>query len=206
MTHLQEILRKHGVMIPEVGRISVMENKKLIYSMMNDEERKDVEDILFDAVEKHLLVEKNAGGYSKYIFELQGIEYETYMNEVELNKSIALTVELMEEMKGMNNGGVDKIYLEQLEQSVQKEISTYEFGKDSGFDSLLALKEIETDRIKTIIVELDQVRRVGGTYALLLANPCLRSAIYAVFYRLVDCFDDKDLYINSAYFMLRAIK
>lgn len=38
----------------------------------------------------------------------QEIEYETYMNEVELNKSIALTVELLEEMKSMNNGGLGK--------------------------------------------------------------------------------------------------
>lgn len=84
-------------------------------------------------------------------------------------------------------------------------IAKYEFGKDSGFDTLFAWNKLETDRMEAIIVELDHVRRVGGTYALLLANPCLRSAIYAVFYRLADCFDDTDLYINSAYFMLRAI-
>lgn len=182
-----------------------MENEKIIYSMMSAEERKEVEDILFDTVEKHLLVEKNANGYCKYMVELQGVKFETYMSEEELNKSIALTVDLLEEMKKINNSGVDKKYLEQLEQSVQKKLSGYKLEKEFGFDSLLAWQAIETDRVNAIIVELNRVRRVGGAYALLLANPCLRSAIYAVFCRLVDCFDDKDLYINSAYFMLRAI-
>jgi len=53
-------------------------------------------------------------------------------------------------------------------------ISHIQYAK--GFYVVFAWNKLETGRMESIIVVLDHVRRVGGTYALLLANPCLRSA------------------------------
>ena len=42
---------------------------------------------------------------------------------------------------------------------------------------------IKTEQLLELISKLDRVRRVGGAWAMLIANPCLISAIYAVYDR-----------------------
>lgn len=179
-----------------------MENQNAIYAKISDEERNDVENILFSTVKEHLQVEEGTDGYCKYVVQLQNVKFETFMTNEELRKSISLTVDILEEMKSINNNGINKECLKKLEQKISSE---HKFKEDSGLNSLFIWNEIESDRVKEIVIELNQVRRVGGAYALILANPCLRSALYSVFNRLVDCFDDDNLYLKSGYFLLRAI-
>ena len=56
-----------------------------------------------------------------------------------------------------------------------------------------------------ILHKVANMRRVGGAYWMLLSRPGLISAIYAVYDRIVDNFDDENIYIQSIYFLLRAI-
>ena len=56
-----------------------------------------------------------------------------------------------------------------------------------------------------LIAETDKVRRVGGAYAILLANPGLIGAICAAYEQLVDRFGEEEMYGLSGYFILRAI-
>lgn len=65
--------------------------------------------------------------------------------------------------------------------------------------------KIKTDHIHKLLTEIDKVQRVGGSWAVLFANPCLIDAICAVYERLVDQFDDEELFALSGYFLLRAI-
>lgn len=58
---------------------------------------------------------------------------------------------------------------------------------------------IKTEQLLELISKLI-VRRVGGAWAMLIANPCLISAIYAVYDRIVDSFDNDDLYMQSVFF------
>jgi len=56
-----------------------------------------------------------------------------------------------------------------------------------------------------LFAQIDMTRRVGGAYAIILANPGLISAICAVYEQLVDRFEDEEMYDLSGYFLLRAI-
>ena len=62
-----------------------------------------------------------------------------------------------------------------------------------------------TEQMKKIIAEIDKTQRVGGAWAMLLANPELESAILSVYKIIVDNFDNPKLYYHSADFLIRAI-
>ncbi len=79
-----------------------------------------------------------------------------------------------------------------------------EYQKDI-IRQLAIWNEICSERMNEIIAKIDVVRRVGGAYAMLISNPCLKSAIYAVYERLVDNFEDEKLYCQSAYFLVCAV-
>ncbi len=117
----------------------------------------------------------------------------------ELEKSIELTIDLLEEMKKLNNGGMDAQVLKEKVASIETQ------HQDELMRQFVIWDEIWNERIYEIIGKLDEVRRVGGAYALLISNPCLKSTIYAVYERLVDNFEDEILYCQSAYFLVRAV-
>ena len=74
-----------------------------------------------------------------------------------------------------------------------------------GFQNVMVLKAVQTDKLVILMEEIEEICKVGGAYQMLLAHPSFASAVYAVFERLVDAFDDEELYLASAYFLLRAI-
>ena len=172
------------------------------FTMISKKERKEVEEILFEAVKDHFQVETLPDGYFKYEAELQNMKFVTCMSDDEMKKCIVFTVDILEEMKTIsNNNGINRQYLNDLKQKIT---SKHKFT-EPGFDSIIVWNEIESDKIKEIIVELNQLRRVGGAYALMLANPVFKSTLYSVYCRLLDCVNDDDIYLKCGYFLLRAI-
>ncbi len=171
-----------------------------IFDAITAEEHSEIEDILVKAIDE-FCNEEIVENFFKYVVELQDNKFITVMSADEIKESARLTVEILEELKNINNSGVHRAELERIEK--EKDENEPEGGKVM---QLLGIwNSIKTDRMSELIGELDQVRRVGGAWAMLIANPCLISAIYAVYDRIVDSFDDEDLYLHSAYFLMRAV-
>lgn len=172
-------------------------NKK--YEKLNDEFRSELEKSLRLATVEQFRQDAVKEGFYKYEVQLQNLRFITYMSNEELEQSIKLTIDLLEEMKVINNGGMD-------EKEFRKKVTDIEEQCEDEFMQHLYIWDILCSKeIIRIICEIDVVRRVGGAYAMLISNPGLKSAIYVVYEVLVDKFDDEDLYCQSAYFMLRAI-
>ena len=88
---------------------------------------------------------------------------------------------------------------------IEKQEDRYETDGDNVMQILGIWNSIKTEQLLELISKLDRVRRVGGAWAMLIANPCLISAIYAVYDRIVDSFDNDDLYMQSVFFLMRAV-
>ena len=174
-------------------------DKKHNYTEISEEKRKQLEEMLYCCATREFRKEEVEPGYHKYEVVLQIYKFITYMTEEELKQSAKLTINLVEEMKKVNNDGMDKPALERLVEEVEAK-ETEEVLRVFGIWNGIA-----TDEIRKLIAEIDEVRRVGGAWAMLISNPGLISAIYAVYERLVDQFDDEDLYAASCFFLLRAI-
>lgn len=170
------------------------------FEAITAEEHSEIEEILVKAVNE-FRKEEISENYFKYIVELQSNKFITAMSEDEIEASARLTVDILEELKNINNAGINRIELERIE----KEKNKNESDGGNVMQVLGIWNSIKTDRLSELIGELDQVRRVGGAWAMIIANPCLISAIYAVYDRIVDSFDDDDLYLHSAYFLMRAV-
>lgn len=151
----------------------------------------------FESIVKDFRKDMIEDGYYKYEVVIQDVTFRTYMTDDELKRSIELSLDLIEELKEINNNGMDREALDKIEAGID--------------DSNIVSKTMKiyhafcTDKIYMIMEELDMVRRVSGAYAMLIANPVLSSAIYSVYDRLIDNFDNEKLYLHSAYFLLRAI-
>ncbi len=169
------------------------------FEKVSEEFRKKIEELLMTTIIESFQKEMVEEDFYRYEVQLQSIRFVTYMSNEELGKSIELTIDLLEELKNLNNDGMNA-------QMLQEKITNIEMQYEDELMRQLALwNEIFTDRICKIIGQIDVIRRVGGAYAMLISNPCFKSAIYAVYERLVDNFDDEELYCHSAYFLVRAV-
>ena len=169
------------------------------YEKLNDEFRNELEKDLQTAIVEQCRKGELEEHFYKYEVQLQNIRFITYMSDEELESSIKMTIDLLEEMKEINNEGIG-------EQELRKRVADIEENNEDEFMRDLHIWNILcSEKIIDIIGKLDVVRRVGGAYAMLISNPCLKSAIYVVYERLVDNFDDEELYCQSAFFLLRAI-
>ena len=172
-------------------------NKK--YEKLNDEFRNELENDLQIAIVEQCQKEEMEEHFYKYEVQLQNIRFITYMSDEELELSIKMTIDLLEEMKEINNEGL-------CEQELRKRVADIEENnEDKLMRDLHTWNILCSEKITDLIKKLDVVRRVGGAYAMLISNPCLKSGIYVVYERLVDNFNDVELYCQSAFFLLRVI-
>ena len=135
----------------------------------------------------------------RYEVELQESKFVTYLSEEDLKKSAGLAIYLIEEMKDINNNGMDEQRFKEIVSAMEEKYDSKFVRKISVFNELCGCN------MAKLILDISDSKRVGGVYVLLIAHPLLKSAIYAVYEKLVDHFDDEDLYVFAAYFLTRVI-
>lgn len=169
------------------------------FEKLDSETRAELENILKSTIVEQFRQDAIEESFYKYEVQLQDLRFITNMSDEELERSIKLTIDLLEEMKAINNSGMDGTVFRKKVTEIEEQYED-ELMRQLHIWNLLCPKEV----VK-VISEIDMVRRVGGAYAMLISNPGLKSAIYSVYEVLVDNFDDENLYCQSAYFILRAI-
>ena len=174
-----------------------MENKR--FKPISDEDREIFTAELINRIKKICGRKEVSDGLYAYDVILQDHRFLTCMTDDELTRSAELTFEVLEELRNINNSGVTRERLAQLEDGVDR-------GEDHQVMGLIRIwNQITTEKLSNLIGEIDEVRRVGGAYALILPNPVLISAIYSVFKLIVDDFDNEKKYISCSFFLMRAI-
>lgn len=168
---------------------------------MSQLNKDEIKECLQGAIERYCETGKTKGEYKEYIVPLQGHKFRMLMNQEELNASIEYTIYILEELKQINENGVSRNTLLKLNGEMKEKYQ--EWG--TGFHSVMILKKVQTDRLVMLMEEIEAICKVGGAYQMLLAHPSFASAVYAVFEHLIDAFDDEELYLQSAFFLLRAI-
>lgn len=169
---------------------------KMRFEKISQEDRKKLEKVLYKTIVEAFRTEKIKENYYKYSVKLQDIIFVTDMTDDELKESINIACDVMEELKKINNEGMDKKKL--------KEIQDKEYT-DELFETLDIWNAIATEHLKELLNRADVVQRVGGACAAIIVNPVVISAIIIVYEIQVDKFDDEELYAQGAYFVTRAI-
>ena len=161
-----------------------MEHSDKKYVAICDEKRRQLEKEWCEAIVldfRREMVEKDC---YKYEVMLQDIKFVTYMTNDELSISAKFAVELLEELKDINNRGMHRQEYERIMKEMEQE------HKENVLQVIGIWNRISTERMAKLLAQIDMVRRVGGAWAMLIANPGLISAICAVYEQLVDRFED----------------
>lgn len=173
----------------------------MAFEKIEDDERERLEKLLYKEIIGEYRETKISDEYYQYKVILQNKKFMTDLTNQELKDTVHLAIDLMEELKDINNNGLNE---EKFEENLKK------VGADSGkgweLMQVLNIWQIfATEQIKKMIVEVDKAQRVGGAWAMLIANPQLKSAILSVYKIIVDNFDDSKLYYHSTDFLIRAM-
>lgn len=169
---------------------------KMKFEKISKKAREKLEKIIYKTIVEEFRTEKIKESYYQYSIKLQDTIFVTDMTDDELKESINIACDVMEELKKINNGGMDKKKL--------KEIQDKEYT-DELFETLDIWNAIATEHLKELLNRADVVQRVAGAWAAIIANPVVISAITIVYEIQVDKFDDEELYAQGAYFVTRAI-
>lgn len=173
----------------------------MFFEKIEDADRERLEKLLYKSTIDEYRKTKISDEYYQYEVILQKRKFLTDMTNQELKDTVRLAIDVMEELKEINNDG---LYKEKFANHLK------EVGADSGkgWEVMQVLKMWEflaTEQMKEIIAEVDKAQRVGGAWALLIANPQLHSAVLSVYKIIVDAFDNQKLYYHSADFLIRAM-
>lgn len=169
---------------------------KMKFEKISKKAKEKLEKIIYKTIVEEFRTEKIKESYYQYSIKLQDTIFVTDMTDDELKESINIACDVMEELKKINNEGIDKKKL--------KEIQDKEYT-DELFETLDIWNAIATEHLKELLNRADVVQRVGGAWAAIIVNPVVISAITIVYEIQVDKFDDEELYAQGAYFVTRAI-
>lgn len=81
------------------------------------------------------------------------------------------------------------------------------FDNGEEVDRILAPLEVfadfKTDKLSDYVADLAGYTRVDGAWYMLLAAPCIKDVIYAVFDKMLDDPDDEGMWIWCLHFLIR---
>ena len=134
-----------------------------------------------------------------------GDKYDVYANNLhftcsysdeKIEKMADLCLELLEELRRINEAGYTGADLMRAEESAKGD-------KASIIDSFSVYNTFKTDKIEELIDKLATTTRVGGAYYMLIARPVFVSGILSVFGVVIDNFSDENLYFSALFMLIR---
>lgn len=126
----------------------------------------------------------------------RNLHFVCYYTDDEIERIAEQCLELLEELRRINEEGYTKTEMEKVEEQVQKE-------KMDFLNPVRVYNSFYTQKTDDIIYRLGEITRVGGAYYMILSRPTFITGIYSVFNAIIDKFDDAELYFSSLYMLIR---
>ncbi len=162
------------------------------YEPISKEERELLEEALITAVKEQFQKEMVEDEYYRYDVILQNITFRTNMSHKELKCVASYTVDILEEMKKINNNGVNRAKFEEIKESVPKKLEGNYETLRQVCHAVEVMKEISTETMDRLVDEIAELRKVGGAYWMLMSHPTFKQALFAVYDIIVDRFEEKE--------------
>ena len=98
------------------------------YAIISEEKRRCLEKEWYEGVVRDYRKEMVESDFYKYEVIIQNIKFITYMTDDELKMSAGLAVDLLEELKNINNNGISRKEYEQIMRETEKRKRHIFFG------------------------------------------------------------------------------
>ncbi|SCX09401.1 hypothetical protein SAMN02910339_01334 [Lachnospiraceae bacterium YSD2013] len=134
-----------------------------------------------------------------------GDKYDVYANNLhftccysdeEVEKMADLCLELLEELRRINEAGYTRADLMKAKENAKEE-------KGSIVEYFAVYESFKNEKIEAITDELAKTARVGGTFYSVIARPVFVSGILSVFGVVIDNFSDENLYFSALFMLIR---
>ncbi len=126
----------------------------------------------------------------------RNLHFKCIYSDEEIEKMASLCLELLEELRQINEAGFTRENLTRAEEDVDEKGLNF-------MRSISIYKSFSNDKTDGTVDRLGETARVGGAYFMFLSRPTFISAIYAVFDVIIDKFDDAELYFSSLFMLTR---
>ena len=138
-------------------------------------------------------VVKDGEMYDVHAFSLH---FRCCFSDEEMDQIASLCLELMEELRSINDSGYSREDLERAKEEVKESVDT-----ESIFWYLNVCKRFMTEKADKIVRKIGVTARVGGAYYYFISRPTFMQAVYYIFDGTIDNFTDVNDYF-TAFFML----
>jgi len=118
------------------------------YENIHEETKKELEEDLKTAIIRDCRKEMIEEGFYKYEVQIQNIRFVTYMSEDEVELSARLAIDILEELKNINNSGFDRERLNEMQKNAEAE-------KNELLSNILIWNKLCSERLLQIIDEID---------------------------------------------------
>ena len=175
------------------------------FEKINLESRAKMEKLLYETIVETARTREQKGEFYEFIVTIEDVRFRTYLSDQELREAITCSIDLLEELKAINNGGLDSVHFDKLKEEKRKEMEELDEEECDIYLGLEVVNSMYTEKIREIKVRIARICRVGGAWYALICSPLMDNIIYVIYEQMVDRFDDEKLYIESVYFILRGV-
>lgn len=167
--------------------------------MLKQEEKQELIDIFVNKIDDDFKTAATEDGGTVYHCLLQDKTFDVTLYDDELKNIVDLVFHIMDELENICNSGMHKENFKALKEAC----------KNGPFSQatlwhVQTIQKMATPKLQSLLDELYEVCRVDGAWKEIIANPVFMDAIFVIYERVVDCFDDDSVYLHCIYFMIRA--
>lgn len=129
----------------------------------------------------------------KYDVTIQNIHFSCNYTDEQMGSIASLCLELIKELKQINEGGYTR---EKLEEAIAED-------EEGIIQAVHAYNSFRTDRVEEIVSQLGDITRVDGAYYMLVSRPGFIQGIYVVFDAAIDGMEDEQTIFDALYMLIR---
>ncbi len=131
---------------------------------------------------------------SLYHVVVNNLTFTCSYSDDEIKDIASLCLELLEELRNINENGYTRKELEKAQQ-------VHDDKQIVG--TMDIYKSFATAKIEDIVKRLGETTRVGGSFYIIVARPVFIRGIYVVFDLIIDNFENAELYFSALYLLIR---
>ncbi len=167
--------------------------------------RTELESLLYETIVKEARTDERKKGIFEFIVTIEDVRFRTYMSDSDLLEAIVYAIDLLEELKTINNSGLDSASFKEMLAERREAMKGKDEDECKIYLGLKVVHSIYTEKLCEIKGKLAEICCVGSIGFAFIFSPLMDKIIYEIYQQIVDHFDEEERYVASALFILRDI-
>lgn len=161
------------------------------FDLLND----DYESVILERIKSDYGKEDIEGG-TYYEVTLQNQFFACAYSDNEMRGIIGTCINIIKELIKIQDNGFTRARFDEI-------CSSDNDNKDSISAIYRLYNDIQTPTLRKLIMDMAKYTRIRSAYFMFISSPILIGSIYCVFDKMLDDYDDEDMWFSCLYFLIR---